>query len=242
MIKNVRLAILPILALVAAGPRAAPAQAESDEQATTVADHMHAQLTVLTTIKSAIIAGRLEDAREHATWLADHETVAGLPENFEPFLAKMRTYARHVIEAKELLSAAESVSKMAQTCGACHLANGVHLEFGYDQLPRQDIEDVVTHMQRHQWATDRLWEGLIGPSDRAWNRGVDMLIDVPLVADDVTTTSAHFHEIGEIASRIHALGGMGSETVTADARTELYGEVLGLCASCHILLNRGPAN
>jgi cytochrome c553 len=153
----------------------------------------------------------------------------------------MRGYARQVITSKDLASAAKSVSKMAKTCGNCHLMNEVSLEFGYDRKPREDLEDVVTHMQRHLWATDRLWDGLIGPSDTAWNRGADMLIDAPLYPSDLTTATDHAVEINDIARRIHALGGIGTETMTPDARTELYAEILGLCASCHTLLDRGPA-
>ncbi len=69
-----------------------------------------------------------------------------------------------------------------------------------------------------------------------------MLIDVPLLPSDVTRTTDNDAEIGNIARRIHALGGIGTETKTPDARSELYAEVLGLCASCHTLLSRGPAN
>jgi cytochrome c553 len=147
-----------------------------------------------------------------------------------------------VIEAQDLGSAAESVSKIAESCGNCHLATNVNLAFGYDRKPREDLEDVVTHMQRHQWATDRMWEGLIGPSDSAWNRGTDMLIDAPLPPSDVTTATDNVVQINNIARRIHALGGIGTETTTADARSGLYAEVLGLCGSCHTLLGRGPAN
>lgn len=240
VIGNSRLTTALFLMLLTPGlPVAAT---ETDEQMSPVADHMHEKLTLITFIRSAVIAGSLEDARKPAIQLADQETIAGLPEVFRPFIAQMRTYARHVIEAPDPVSSAESVSRMAQTCGACHVASGISLEFGYDQLPRQDMEDVVTHMQRHQWAMDRLWEGLIGPSDKAWQRGIDMLIDVPLASEDVTTADEHFEAIDTIAGRIHALGRMGSETVTADARSELYGEILGQCASCHSLLRRGPAH
>ena len=235
------LALLLILALVAVAFRPSLAQVVSEEDRSAVADHMHEHLTRISTIKSAIIAGKLEDVREPATWLADHETAAGLPAGFESYVIQMRSYARHVIEAQDLVSAAESVSNMAKTCGNCHLVNDVNLEFGYDGKPRKDLEDVVTHMQRHQWATDRLWEGLIGPSDIAWNRGTDMLIDAPLLPSDVTMAMDNIAEIGNIARRIHALGGIGTETKTPDARSELYAELLGLCASCHTLLGRGPA-
>jgi len=236
------LAFVLAIAVIVHAPRQVLAQADSEEQLTTVAVNMHEYLGRISTIKSSIIAGRLEGVRDPAIWIADHETTAGLPADFEPFIAQMKTHARHVIEAKDLISAAESVSKMAKTCGACHEVNGIELEFGYDQTPREDVEDVITHMQRHQWAADRLWDGLIGPSDSAWNRGADMLIDVPLASDDVTTATEHHAEIGSITRRIHTLGGIGAGAVTADERSKLYGEVIGLCADCHVLLSRGPAN
>ncbi len=235
------LALILNLALVAFAFRPSLAQVVSEEDKSAVADHMHEHLTRISTIKSAIVAGKLEEVREPATWLAEHETAAGLPAEFESYVIQMRSYARQLIEAPNLTSAAESVSNMAKTCGNCHLVNGVNLEFGYDRKPREDLEDVVTHMQRHQWATDRLWEGLIGPSDIAWNRGTDMLIDAPLLASDVTTATDKVAKIGNIVRRIHALGGIGTETKTPDARSELYAEVLGLCAGCHTLLSRGPA-
>lgn len=239
---NLCLAALLIIALLAIAFRPTAAQTVSDEERSAVAEHMHDHLTRITTIKAAIIAGKLEDVREPAIWLADHEEVAELPADFERYITQMRAYARQVVEARDLKSAAVSVSRMAKTCGNCHLVNHVNLEFGYDNAPRQDLEDVVTHMQRHQWAADRLWEGLIGPSNHAWDRGTDMLIDVPLDPSDVTVSTEHADEISSIARRIHALGGIGTETKTPDARSELYAEILGLCANCHMLLDRGPGH
>ena len=236
------LAFVLLLAFVAATFKPSLAQVMSEEARSAIADHMHGHLVQISMIKSAIVAGKLEDVDEPARWLADHETAAGIPVEFESYAIQMKSYARRVSEAQDLDSAAKSVSNMAKTCGNCHLVNEVNLEFGYDQMPRMDVEDVVTHMQRHQWATDRLWEGLIGPSDAAWNRGADMLIDAPLLPSDVTRATDNTEEIAEIAHRIHALGGISTETKTPDARSELYAEVLGLCASCHTLLGRGPAN
>jgi cytochrome c553 len=241
MIRIFRLAFVFTLALFVYGSNPALAEAVSEEELTAVAGNMHEQLARISIIKSAIVAGRLTDVREPATWLADHEIVPGLPADFEPFIAQLRTYARHLIEAQNLESAAIAVSRMARTCGNCHVANDVELEFGYDRAPRSDLEDIVTHMQRHQWAVDRLWDGIIGPSERAWNRGADMLIDVPLEAEDVTTVTAHFKQVSDLAGRIHELGRIGSETTAPDARSDLYAEVLGLCADCHVMLGRGPA-
>jgi cytochrome c553 len=234
-------ALILVVALVATTHRPTLAQVANDEDNSTIADHMHEHLTRIGMIKFAIVAGNLPDVVEPASWLADHETAAGLPKEFESYVIQMKDYARRVIEAQNLISAAESVSNMAKTCGNCHLVNEVNLEFGFDRMPRMDVEDVVTHMQRHQWATDRLWEGLIGPSDTAWNRGTDMLLDAPLLPSDVTRATANTEEIAEIAHRIHALGGIGTETKTPDARSELYAELLGLCARCHKLVGNGPA-
>ena len=236
------LASILILVLVAVAFSPSLAEVASEEDTSAVADHMHEHLTRISMVKSAIIAGKLEDVREPATWLAEHETVADLPKEFEYYVTQMRSHARQVIEAQDLAAAAGAVSNIAKTCGNCHLANHVFLEFGYDDKPREGLDDIVSHMQRHQWAADRLWEGLIGPSDSAWNRGTDMLIDAPLRPSHVTATAAHNGEIKKIVRRIHALGGIGTETKTPDARSELYAEILGLCASCHALLNGGPAN
>ena len=241
MSTNLWIASLLSLALFALEPPPTAAQTAPEEQQSAVAAHMHEHLTRISAIQSAVVAGRLEDAHEPAMWLAEHETVAELPVHFATYVALMRKYAREVAAAEQLSSAAESVSQMAKTCGNCHLVNHINLEFGYGQKPREDVEDVVTHMQRHQWAADQMWEGLIGPSDSAWSRGTDMLLDAPLHASDVTTGADNLAEINSIAHRIHALGGIGTQTMTPDARSELYGELLGLCASCHTLLGRGPA-
>jgi len=203
---------------------------------------MHEHLARITTIKSFIIGDNLDGVREPATWLAEHDSVPGLPANFEPYVELMRVYARQVAEAPDLKSAADSVSRMARNCGNCHLVNNIELEFGFDTKPT-DLADTFTHMQRHQWAADRLWEGLIGPSDAAWDRGTDMLVDVPLHSTDVmieTTSEVDSDMIDQIAHRVHVLGGQGTITRTPDGRSDLYAELLGLCVDCHTRLGRGP--
>ncbi len=236
------LASVMVSIIIATAAANLPAQEIPDEDINDVAMHMHEHLSRITTIKSFIIMGDLGGVREPAIWLADHEEMAGLPENFEPYIGLMRQYAREVNNARNLQSAAISVSHMAKTCSNCHLGNEVKIEFGYDQLPAE-WSDAVAHMQRHQWAADRLWEGLIGPSDKAWKRGIDMLVDVPLHPDDVTGESSADVDkelIDQLARRIHVLAGQGANIRTPNERAELYGEMLRLCAECHMHLGRGP--
>ena len=236
------LASITVLALIATTSRLLPAQEVGAALESDVAMHMHEHLNRITTIKSLIIMGNLDGVREPAAWLADHEAAAGLPTNYEPYVGLMREYAREVNNASDLKSAAISVSNMARTCSNCHLVNEIEIEFGYDQRPAE-WSDTVSHMQRHQWAADRLWEGLIGPSDAAWDRGTDMLIDVPLQPDDVldeASVDVDSDALDQIAHRIHVLAGQGIGARTPTARAELYGELLGLCAECHTRLGRGP--
>jgi hypothetical protein len=236
------LASFLVFALFAIMPRSLPSQEIDADDASEIANHMHEHLTRITTIKSFIIIDDLNGVREPATWLAEHDSVPGLPSNFAPYVELMRVYARQVVAASDVKSAAESVSRMARTCGNCHLVNDVELEFGFDTRPG-DWPDTISHMQRHQWAVDRLWEGLIGPSDVAWSRGTEMLVDVPLSPVDLVNEATDGMDLtatDEIAHRVHVLGGQGTNTRTPDARSALYAELLGLCADCHTALGRGP--
>ncbi|MDX1404095.1 MAG: hypothetical protein R3192_06145 [Woeseiaceae bacterium] len=231
--------IVYVVSIVVLAVSAFAAQ-DIDEAESEVAEHMHEHLARISTIKSFIIMGNLDGIREPAIWLADHETVDGLPANFEPYVSLMRQYAREVNNAQDFESAAISVSQMARTCSNCHLVNEVQLEFGFDREP-PEWSDTNSHMQRHQWAADRLWEGLIGPSDAAWNRGTLMLVDVPLHPDDLTDDDSVDREIiDQLAHRVHVLAGQGTAARTPAQRAELYGEMLGLCAECHLRVGRGP--
>jgi len=235
------LASIPVFALFAILSGPLPSQEIGASNVSEVAAHMHEHLGRITTIKSFIIMDNLDGVREPASWLAEHESVSGLPANFQPYVELMRVYARQIVAARDLKSAADSVSRMARNCGNCHLVNNIELEFGFDTKPA-DLADTITHMQRHQWAADRLWEGLIGPSDVAWGRGSDMLVDVPLHSTDVmnkTTSEVASDMIDQIAHRVHVLGGQGTITRTPDGRSDLYAELLGLCVDCHTRLGRG---
>ena len=217
------------------------AQETISEEETAAAAHMHDHLTYITTIKAFITMGRLEGTRQPANWLATHETLPDLPTQYEPFVDFMRSSARQVEKAENLQTAAEAVSLLAQNCGNCHRASHVDIEFGYDALPAQ-WSDSETHMQRHQWAMDRLWEGLIGPSDAAWNRGTAMLSEEQLHAADVSAsaTAGEADTLENIAREVHELGAAGAGLTGLSDRSQVYGRILGLCADCHTRVGRGP--
>jgi len=229
------------VALVASMPRLMSAQEMPADDVSEAADQMHENLDRITTIKAYVVIGDLEGVRQAAEWMVDLERMAKLPATYEPFIAFMRSSARQIVNAKDLSSAAFSVSLMAQNCGNCHVASKLTLEFGYDQVPAEWSDD-ETHMQRHQWAIDRLWEGLIGPSDSAWSRGTAMLAENPLHATDIMddTSAADAAALDDMARRVHDLNAEGSAARALNVRSQIYGEILSLCAECHTRSGRGP--
>lgn len=85
-------------------------------------------------------------------------------------------------------------------------------------------------MARHLWATERLWEGIVGGSEESWQQGLDMLAASPLEAPQITG-----ERVG-IARRLQKLADQARAKRRLDTPTErarVYGEILVTCASCH---------
>ena len=231
---------LGLCALVA-GAAAALAQGVSGPEKEAIVRHMHEHVASVDDIRSAVIAGNLEGVREPAKWLATHEVAAGLPGEWEPFVTAMRRNAERISGAQSLVAASSATGKLALTCAACHRANKVQMEFARVETPPDELDDIGTHMQRHRWAADRMWEGLFGPSEYAWNEGVDMLLDVALKPGEVAPGHGSAHgELGRMEREVHLIGSRGIVASTAQQRSQIYGEYLSLCASCHTMLTRGP--
>jgi hypothetical protein len=91
-------------------------------------------------------------------------------------------------------------------------------------------------MRRHLWAADRLWEGLIGPSDERWRVGAQVLRDAALYTDALTQDVAKYEQVTKLAWTVHEIGARADITRDRHARSELYGQLLGTCARCHEIL------
>lgn len=200
--------------------------------------HMHEHLVRLTDVKAAVLIGDLEAARASAEWLALHKPIDGLTPVYASFVESMRENAYLIIEAQDVESAADAMALIANDCAGCHTAMDVNLRFGVDQEPSQ-WSDLKSHMQRHQWGVDRLWEGLIGPSDASWSRGIRMMAEAPIKG-----TENHWGEHAEtgdaLAVRVHELGMEAASALTPEARASVYGEMIAACAACHTATGGGP--
>jgi cytochrome c553 len=93
--------------------------------------------------------------------------------------------------------------------------------------------DQRSRMHRHEWAVDRLWEGLIAPSDSSWAEGADVLESAPFMPQLAVREGGE--AIETLGQRLHAFGRRAAAESSAEGRAKLYGELLTTCASCHAL-------
>lgn len=232
-------AVLPIaLALVAAACGSADDRETQQQESFT--EHMHGHLVHVRAIKASVIGGDLDATREHAVWLSEHDEPPGMPEAWSPYVKEMRQYAATAAAARNLETVAIAISEIARTCGECHRANGANLQFDADRRPPADAQDLTTQMRRHLWAADRMWEGLLRPSDEAWISGTDILADVHLTAALIGGEPAARARVGDLVQQARALGEQGGRTGPGPERSVLYGKFLSLCADCHTLTGGGP--
>ena len=85
-------------------------------------------------------------------------------------------------------------------------------------------------MARHLWATDRLWEGIVGGADDAWRAGLDVLSTTPLPASELPKEQSTF---GRKLQRLAEQARLRQATDTAQDRARSYGEILVTCSGCH---------
>jgi hypothetical protein len=191
--------------------------------------HMHENFDLLRAIEKLLVRGKLDEAKALAS------SIANAPE--EPGLEPWTTESALVRQRAEMVAVAPSVdealrreARLAEACAGCHLNAGVVPEFkGAPAIP-PDKPTIEARMARHLWASDRLWEGLIGDADESWRAGLDVLAATPLPFSQVG---------GDRATLARELQRKADEARTSNAtdkladRARAYGEILVTCAACH---------
>ncbi len=187
--------------------------------------HMYEHFTQVGEVQAGVIKGDLDSIREPARWIANHEEMGGLPEGSERYLSEMRRLARQAEESDRLDQAGAATARLGDTCGSCHTAFHVGPSLAMGGAAPAGIE-LPPHMLRHRWASDRMWEGIVGPSEQAWLAGAQALADDPVLTLETGVP-------GALGQRVHEIGAQALETTDASDRAQLYGELLSTCAPCH---------
>lgn len=207
--------------------------------------HMQVHFQRAEAVETALIYGDLSAARSGATYIAEHEEVSGLPESGTPWLSAMRAEARATAAATDLATASAAAARMIKTCGDCHHATGHGPTIRVGPLPGDQGSATRTDMTWHQWAADRMRDGLIGPSDSAWAAGSAALANDPIYQASVGVRTGRFEQMEEMATRTVALGRRAAGLRDGFERAAAYGEFIASCAACHRAVNVSvprPAN
>jgi len=183
--------------------------------------HMRQRLGDTRTIERLLVDGKLDDARALAYMLTRPAGVADETcEGRELALA-----AGALAGATTLEGALHAHARIAAACARCH----THVQklpiFPTPSHAPPDRPSVAAQMARHQWAVDRLWEGIVGASPQHWRAGLYALATSRFPA---TTSPA-------LATRMQALAraALDQPVPSLAAYAATYGELLLTCAGCH---------
>ncbi len=177
-------------------------------------------------IKDKIIEGELGATRRPAQWLLDNVVADQVPVRWRAHVPRVHRGAKLVLDAEDLRAAAVGVTELAQQCAACHQDVGVEVAPSFQSPPLQD-NTTFGHMDRHGYGVDRMWEGLVGPSDEAWVEGARALSEAPLHNEKIGAA------VKDLAGRVH---GLAASALSQDDPAERAGhlaEILTTCADCH---------
>lgn len=190
--------------------------------------HMRALFEQTTAVKQAIVEGALADVKAPAQALAEHTMVGGAA-TWEPHAQALRREATRAANARDLATAARALAMLGTSCGACHVAHSQSPRPSGSPTPA-DEPAPAKQMLLHQWAADRMWEGLVRPSSESWSDGCGALAEAPLAEerDELTSKAAT-----ELIGSIRALADEACEAERPSERAELYAKLITTCSSCH---------
>jgi hypothetical protein len=179
-------------------------------------------------IRQAVIAGKPEDAVDPAFALTRTGDLDHLPEGWRGFVERMQEVAGRIKDSTLVSRAAAATADLGVSCGMCHQQRGGP-QASKEPAPAEGTT-VESRMQRHVWATERLWEGLYVPSDDAWNAGARALSSAPFPSQVLKDGGVYARSAAGDFARLVAKA--PAKRIPRD-RAELYAELLLTCGSCH---------
>lgn len=188
-------------------------------------------------LQRAITDGRLSDMRDVARNLATMNPELG--QAGDP--NRVQLVALAVSHAASVTEGAAQMGRLGRACSSCHEAEATRVELRFPAAPPAppDGPTLTAQMDRHRWAAERLWDGVIVPADQPWFDGASVMATTAL---DLTTTinGKPNEEVFELASGLRRLALDARDVHDPDARSALYSAMLVTCASCHAIVRSRP--
>ncbi len=200
-------------------------------------EHMQDHFSAIREIERAIVMGDEKAARDTARAFAAHPTSADIASYSDEILA-VSDAANQIAASDSLAEMADHAATLASQCGHCHLITSSITTFEWTEAPAKD-QAAKDRMHRHRWAMDRLWEGLVGPSQHSWMAGAEVLSANPMPIAALASAGIPEEEAETHLMVLQALGAKASTVTKSEERTALYGELLGTCSGCHTQVKFG---
>lgn len=204
-----------------------PAEVEPEVRAAAQHANMDEHYLRALAMRRAAVNGDVKSFVGAAAYIADNDIDSAAPESWKPHAKALRDSAEQARRAKTVDEAAGLLGQLGSRCADCHRALGGP-EFTLDEPPPQ-ASGVPNHMARHQWAADRMWDGLIAPSTRIWVKGADVMADARLTAEQVAPATP---DVDAIARRVHFQAN-AARLLPEERWGKAYGEFVATCAVCH---------
>jgi len=219
--------LLLLLLTAAACGRPASGEPVQLERRDVTRYHMARHFGDLQDITHMLLAGKLEDARTRAFLLTRPPKDEGLA-LLAPQAQAVEDAASQLVEAPSIAEACRLTAKVAQACAGCHVQIPKRLLAAPAPEEPSPEPTLAVRMQRHAWAADRLWEGVVMGDRLRWRQGLEVLAmrPVPMPKGDGLARRLQ-------AQAIDSLGRLEQQTDTYATRAQAYGEILVTCSSCH---------
>jgi cytochrome c553 len=188
--------------------------------------------------RQALIAGEIDAAKTEVGWLANNDPTEGeLPAPLRPHLEAMREKARAFGGAETLTDAGQAFGRMLTHCGDCHKAVSGGPTFAMPPMPGG--EALADRMQKHRWAADRMWEGLVIQDEEMYDAGANALTDVFIRQEELPQGVTEPARLQAIADNVKNLAAEGAAATEWPARADVFGRFIATCATCHRMMGVG---
>lgn len=232
--------MLLLLTTLACAPKSAapatdlPAAEDVDWDRVMLQFHMGEHYSRMSKARDLVLAGQLDAARVELAWLADHETFPGEPEGVGHYLDDMRAVAATAASATDARGMAACIGGIGATCGGCHSSLGVQPNIpGATGPAPDDTGGARGHAAYYAWTADQLWIGLVQPSDDAWTRSLDAVVEGSIDVDGLGIAPEGREVVSAYVAILHDVSVEGEAHANPPTRSETFGEVVSACAGCH---------
>lgn len=199
---------------------------------------MHTHFHRAIDAQDALIRGDIEDARSAMAFLATNDEHTSIPDPLLPYLAEFQTEAGHFAEASTLSEAGTVFARTLQRCGHCHTESHGGPRIAATPIP--DGDTPAARMRRHQWAADRMFDGLVTADVAAFREGNEALTSAPLTQNELPDTAPQPPEqVVSLTENVRSLGAQAATANDDETRATIYGHYLATCGACHRILTGG---